>query len=428
MVIIDKNVLHDNRPLGYLPMHKFRNVDKPTNIITNNIKRIPMREIPLFKASFGDYGPAVKQKYAEGKLDPISNSIVEVMLELAPKHDPLASVKKEPIQEDTETLFARKILNFPAINDISYSKNIAEIPEDPRVLTRHIKSLGYFLRADIVSVCEIPEYAWYSHDPAGKPIETNYKYAILIVNGKHLPTVEASNGHDWIADPISYEVYLHSAFIARVVAEYIQNLGYPAYATHTRRVGNMHGGYELMLPPLLLLSGVGEVCRSGNILNPFLGTDYKAAAILTDMPLIPDKPIDFGLQDFCDHCQKCADACPSNAITHGKKVLYNGYETWKLNEKRCTSFNILNPNGSWCLMCTKVCPWTRPIVWQHNMMRYMSRDYSIVRRLAIWTEKYLGHGKVNYDNKWWFDLKKSDGIYRVPQPAINKEISFTEKE
>jgi epoxyqueuosine reductase QueG len=70
----------------------------------------------------------------------------------------------------------------------------------------------------------------------------------------------------------------------------------------------MECDYVVLLPPLLLAAGIGEVSRAGIILNPFLGLAFKAAAVLTDTPILPDKPIDFGLQNFCQHCKICLAA------------------------------------------------------------------------------------------------------------------------
>ena len=46
-------------------------------------------------------------------------------------------------------------------------------------------------------------------------------------------------------------------------------------------------------------------CTGDVVLNPFLGPRYKADVVTTDMPLEIDRPIDFGLQDFCRKCGRC---------------------------------------------------------------------------------------------------------------------------
>jgi epoxyqueuosine reductase QueG len=141
---------------------------------------------------------------------------------------------------------------------------------------------------------------------------------------------------------------------------------------------------------------------------------FKAAVVLTDMPLVPDKPIDFGLQDFCKKCLICADYCPGNAISHGEKTMHNGYETWKLNEQRCHSFRVMNKKGTYCGRCIKVCPWTRPNTFSHNLIRWAVQRSGIARRFAIQTSKILKPDKANLEDKWWFDIEEVDGKLRIP--------------
>ena len=45
------------------------------------------------------------------------------------------------------------------------------------------------------------------------------------------------------------------------------------------------------------MAGLGELSRIGElVLNPFLGPRSKSIVFTTDLPLQPDRPIDFGLQ------------------------------------------------------------------------------------------------------------------------------------
>ncbi len=76
------------------------------------------------------------------------------------------------------------------------------------------------------------------------------------------------------------------------------------------------------------------------IINPFLGPRFKAAVVTTDLPLAPDKPIDFGLQDFCSKCKKCARECPSGALSDGGKEMHNGYEKWPINVEKCIKMRV----------------------------------------------------------------------------------------
>jgi len=380
-----RNILSEKRPLGRFHMHHFKQVDKPTSLITNDVKRIDYRDNPLARASRGEYGQAAQREVARISVKyPLSNAQLDTALHLG-------LIKDNPVNSAQ-----------------------APIPTDPYVLTRHIKRLGYYLKADIVGICRISEYAVYSHDFKGDPINIDYKFAIVLVMGKEYETVEASTGYDWIADAISFRCYQHLALVSHTIASYIRTLGFRASAQHPP---SRAGRYQVVIPPLLLWSGIGEICRIGIVLNPYLGASFKAAAVLTDLPLVPDKPIDFKLQDFCQRCKKCAVECPSQAIPMGDKTMYNGYETWKLDERRCASFNILNAKGAFCTRCSKVCPWTRPTTMPHNFVRWLARHSSIVRKSVIRIEDILGHKNAKVRNKWWFDLEDVDGIVGIPRSS-----------
>ncbi len=185
--------------------------------------------------------------------------------------------------------------------EVSSSK--ALLPEDPDVLSHYIKKLGYFLRADIVGTCRLPQYAVYSHDMKGNPVKLNHQFAIAVLVDQDYKTLDGSTGYDWISGAQSFRSYSLTAFIACIMADYIRRLGYSARAHHARN-------YQVVVPPLLLSAGIGEISRAGIVLNPFLGLRFKAAVVTTDLPLVPDKPIDFGLQEFCQKCVKCAVECP----------------------------------------------------------------------------------------------------------------------
>ncbi|HUT71494.1 MAG TPA: reductive dehalogenase [Desulfatiglandales bacterium] len=360
------------------PEHRLKRVDTPTTHITENVQRIDSRENAFSKAERGDYGAAAQREQNRPKKEPLIASQLDIITHLACIRD----------------------------NEMAFHK--APISEDPYVVSRHIKGLGYYLGADIVGICRVPEYAVYSFDHMGDPIDIDYPFALVIVMGKDYRTVNASTGCDWIVDSISFQAYQRAALAAHTIARYIGRLGYRASPQHVRR-------YRVLVPPLLLWAGIGEVSRTGIILNPFLGLNYKAAVVLTDLPLLPDKPIDFGLQDFCKHCGICAEMCPAKAIPTADKVMYNGYETWKLDEQRCGTFFLTNKKGAGCGRCVKVCPFTRPTTWPHNMVRWLVSRFCVARRLAIKADHIIGRGDANERERWWFDLEEVDGVLSIPQ-------------
>ena len=74
---------------------------------------------------------------------------------------------------------------------------------------------------------------------------------------------------------------------------------------------------QLIAPviPFAISAGLGELGRMNRMVNPIFGGNVRLGAVLTDLPLAVDKPIDFGLQKFCEKCKKCATSCPANAIS-----------------------------------------------------------------------------------------------------------------
>jgi reductive dehalogenase len=286
----------------------------------------------------------------------------------------------------------------------------APISQDPAVITRHIKEFAYFLRTDLVGICELPPYAVYSHAADGSKVELDHKYAIVLLIDQDFKTYNGSNGHDYISTSTSFLSYSTTAFISSIVAAYIRSLGYPARAHYARN------NYQVLIPPLLLWAGMGETCRIGGgvVLNPFLGPRFKAAAVTTNLPLIPDKPVDFGLQKFCDICAKCARECPAGAIPKEGKVVHNNYEIWRENVEACTKFRITNPKGSGCGNCIKVCPWNKADTWYHRASVYAVQRSVLASRILTWMDDLLGYGKPVAKDRWWFDLKYVDGKLVLP--------------
>ncbi|MFC2009801.1 reductive dehalogenase [Chloroflexota bacterium] len=378
-------ILKNKEQLGPSPIEKLKRVDEPTTLITDNVQRFDTRQNGFEKAARGEYGEAVARERARPTKFPLQAALIDMIRQ---RFAPGVNGDVAPLQ--------------------------APLTEDPEVLSRHIKSLGYFLRADIIGICLLPNYAAYSYDKDGNPIELNHKYAISIVIDQGYDTMDASSGSDWISSSQSFRGYTTSAFITSMMANYIRKLGYPARA-------HFNNAYQVVVPPLLVLSGIGEMSRIGGAtINPFLGPRFKAAVVTTDLPLLPDKPIDFGLQKFCQVCGRCAEECPSRAISNGDKVMYNGYECWKLDVERCTKFRVTNQYGAGCGTCIKVCPWNKPGGRLHDTARWVAQHTPALDGMLVKMDSFMGFGKQRKEKQWWFDLEMVDGVIQVPKGKQNK--------
>jgi reductive dehalogenase len=367
--------------LGPYPLERLRRVDQPTTYVGANIQRVSERQAGFIKAAWGDYGSRLKAEVDR-------------------------FVEKEPVAASLYQITTHLSNLVP----IEVHPKLAPIPEDPAVQSRHLKALGYFLRADCVGICELPQFAVYASDRKERPIELDHKYAIVFLIDQGWRTFNGALGSDWISAAQSFKSYSTSGFIATIVANYIRRLGYEADP-------HFSGHYKVLIPPLVLLAGLGEVSRFGNtVLNPFLGPRFKASAVTTNLPLEPDKPIDFGLQHYCRICKKCARECPSQAISHSDEmIIYNDYATYELDIKACTRMRVGNLAGASCGRCIKVCPWNKPYQGIHKLVEWLLERSFLARRFSVWMDDLLGYGKQNLEDKWWYDLEEIEGVFRVPK-------------
>ena len=94
--------------------------------------------------------------------------------------------------------------------------NRARLPPDDRYTdaaanSRALKSLSYLLGANITGICEVPDYAWYSHGADGEPLEQRHKFAVVMLIDQEFDTMEGASGDDWISGTQSMRAYLRGA-------------------------------------------------------------------------------------------------------------------------------------------------------------------------------------------------------------------------
>ena len=80
-----------------------------------------------------------------------------------------------------------------------------------------------------------------------------------------------------------------------------------------------------------LKSGVGFAGRNGLVIVPGVGSFCFLCEIITDAPLEPDKPIEYG----CMGCDRCICSCPGKAINGG----------WNIDARRSHSYLSIEHKG-----------------------------------------------------------------------------------
>ena len=371
---------------GPHPFETLKRVDDPTTFIDEpRVPRVPKRTDMFARAQFGDMGKTLQDNAKGGHY----------------------ARKAAPSMAQRRMLGAFVLLQDGPAED-------GPRPDDAVRNAANIKAAAYFLGCDAVGISRCPDWAWYSHDAAGDPIDPPHDNAISIIIDQGFETMEGASGDDWISVAQSMRAYLRFSLLGGILAKQIRRLGYKAKA-HSVMDG------DVLQPPLLLLSGLGEVSRIGEvILNPFLGPRLKSGVITTDMPLAHDKPIDFGLQRFCESCNKCARECPSGAITAGPKLMFNGYEIWKSDSQKCATYRITTEGGAMCGRCMKTCPWNLEGLFAERPFRWAAMNVPRLAPALAKLDDMVGNGGLNPVKKWWWDLELAeDGGYRPARHPVN---------
>lgn len=108
-------------------------------------------------------------------------------------------------------------------------------------------------------------------------------------------------------------------------------------------------------------SGLGWIGKNGNLITKNAGSFFFIATLITDIELDYDDPF---AKDFCGTCNKCIEACPTEAILPNKII--NGskcisYFTIELKDALIPT-EMKNKFENWmfgCDVCQDVCPWNR---------------------------------------------------------------------
>jgi ferredoxin len=150
---------------------------------------------------------------------------------------------------------------------------------------------------------------------------------------------------------------------AEVIRQYARgNRAAKAVASALRSAGHEavpHGGPmagPVTLIPPAIECGFGELGKHGSLIHRRLGSSFRLASVLTDVPLRPGAPDVFGADDFCTRCRVCVDACPPDAIFETKQVV-RGVRKWYVDFDKCLPY--FNETMG-CGICIAVCPYSRP--------------------------------------------------------------------
>lgn len=107
-------------------------------------------------------------------------------------------------------------------------------------------------------------------------------------------------------------------------------------------------------------AGIGFSGKNTSIITPEFGSFVYLGELITNIPFVPDQPI----EDGCGSCTKCMDACPTGALVQGGQ----------LNAQHCIAFltqtkdflpdefrDKIGTRIYGCDTCQMVCPWNKGV-------------------------------------------------------------------
>jgi epoxyqueuosine reductase len=164
-------------------------------------------------------------------------------------------------------------------------------------------------------------------------------------------------------------------------------------------------------------SGLGWIGKNSNLINRQQGSFFFLAELIIDLPLEPDPP----MRDYCGTCNRCIEACPTEAIIQpyvvdGSRCI--SYFTIELKE--AIPAEMKGTFDDWtfgCDVCQDVCPWNRfskphgePQFRMHPELRDMSRKE--------WEEM---------TEEVFRKVFRNSAVKRTGYPGIRRNLEFLRK-
>lgn len=235
----------------------------------------------------------------------------------------------------------------------------ADPTADPAALSAAIKAQARALGAEAVGIARIdPAWVYDGHDMPWQWIVV-MGMAMDYARMAQAPAVEAG-----VEVVVQYNRGMRTA---KALANWLRAQGVDAACEHGPFAG------ALTLIPAALAAGLGELGKHGSIINRELGAMFRLTAVLTNAPLVPDLPDDFGADSFCQRCRICENACPPRALAPDKQTV-RGETKWYVDFDRCLPY--FNETAG-CAICLAACPFSRPDIGPNlvaKLARARSRD------------------------------------------------------
>ncbi len=330
-----------------IPKFEVKRVEKPPYVIVRSkLRRFNSKSIIFDRIMWDSSWKGYTQMYDEKVLDIISEeksgySRVDFALAYA------SWIGHDAFKGGFSWKKITPYRNSVCTTGIDWTKTKYEV-DDLRKMSIFIKRAARLFGASLVGICRL------NRDWLYADVDVQEKFENVIVMAVEMDADGIATSPAVPAAAATGVGYSKMAFILACMGEFIRNLGYEALQC---------GNDTALSVPLAIDAGLGELGRNGLLITPQYGPRVRLCKIFTDLPLEPDKPIEFGVHEFCKKCKLCAKHCEVDAISIDDEPSFEGAcrsnnpgaLKWNVDVERCYLYWC--ENGIDCSTCIKVCPY-----------------------------------------------------------------------
>jgi epoxyqueuosine reductase QueG len=185
-------------------------------------------------------------------------------------------------------------------------------------LTRRAKSVALEHGADLVGVVDardLPE-----HEEGISRILPSSKSVMVVASRHSLAALRSSNNQ--VAQFDTIHSYGQAERAAHRTARFLESNGHPSVAIPAfipidmaEPKKGMRG--EICWRRAGVRSGLGSYGENGLLITREFGAAVRVSGLVTAADLEADPPLD---GDACDHCMRCVESCPANALSGEGKI------------------------------------------------------------------------------------------------------------
>ncbi|UCD08242.1 MAG: reductive dehalogenase [Dehalococcoidales bacterium] len=330
-------------------------------------------------------GTALSQQAISGSRtsNPPSETIATTENRLSATTNPMASIMSYQVPEGTKA-------------DTS----------DQEKLTNMVKKTARWFGADLVGICNLDRrWIYESTDPSPMAREIPDEYQNAIVLGFEMDYGLIRYFNTYTANAATRIGYSRMAVTNAHLASFIRYLGFQAIES---------GNDTALSIPLAMQAGLGDIGRNGILITPEFGPRIRLSKVFTDLPLLTDQPIDFGVTEFCEACKKCAQTCPSRSISTGNRTTEPNNKSnnpgalkWPINAETCRTYwsRVQTP----CVSCIATCPYNKEYSLFHRGIRWITDNARWSDSLFVKMDDLFGYGRQKKVDNFWNEWQPSNG-------------------